>query len=568
VSPSPPADVSTGGRAAVTAAAARGRAGASLAHAAHGRAPALLAATAIAGLLALLPAPAAPAAELVVRPTADASVNRSRPDARFGRRRWLRIASRPGWRTYLRFTVRRLDTPVVSATLVLRGRRRTWTPRIRVRAIGRPWRERRVTARRADRLRVLGLAASTRRDGRRTRRVAIDVTPAARSAGTLTVELSTPNRRGLSFWSREARRRAPRLVIRTGAAGAAQAAPQPAGGSGATGGGAGSAGAPRPPGGLWISRGEIAARLTSGAAWSAMKAGADAGGAAAIADQDSDHDVNTLAAALVAARTGAATYRDRAVAGIAAAIGTEAGGRTLALGRNLPSYVIAADVLNLPSVDPGLDGRLRSWLAALRTKDLGGDTLVSTHELRPNNWGTMAGAARIAADAYLGDAADLRRAAAVFRGWLGERSAYAGFSYGDLSYQADPSAPVGINPAGATKAGVSIDGAIPDDMRRGCPFTPAPCHTDYPWEALQGAVVQAELLWRQGHDAWSWGNRALLRAARYLQGLDAKFGGWWATSDDTWQPWLLNHAYRASLPATTPSSPGKVMAWSDWTHAG
>jgi hypothetical protein len=397
--------------------------------------------------------------------------------------------------------------------------------------------------------------------------VALDVTAAARRAGIVTVELSTPNRRGLSFWSREARRRAPRLVVRTGAAGAAQAAPQAGGGPGAAAGG-GAAGAPRPPGGLWISRAEIAARPASGAAWNAMKAGADAGGTATIADQDSDHDVNTLAAALVAARTGAAAYRDRAVAGIAAAIGTEAGGRTLALGRNLPSYVVAADVVNLPAINPAVDGRLRAWLSALRAKDLGGDTLISTHELRPNNWGTMAGAARIAADAYLGDSADLRRAAAVFRGWLGERSAYAGFSYGDLSYQADPSAPVGVNPAGATKAGVSIDGAIPDDMRRGCPFAPTPCHTDYPWEALQGAVVQAELLSRQGHDAWSWGDRALLRAARYLLGLDSKLGGWWATSDDTWQPWLLNRAYRASLPATTPSSPGKVMAWSDWTHAG
>jgi hypothetical protein len=523
---------------------------------------------AVAGAALLLPdgAPSAHAAQLVVRPSADASVSLARPDARFGRRRWLRIASRPGWRTYLRFSVSRLDAPVVSATLVLHGRRRTWTPRIRVRAIGRPWREPRVSARRARHLQILGLAAMTRRDGRRTRRVALDVTAAASRPGVVTVELSTPNRRGLTFWSREARRRGPRLVIRTGSAGSAQAGPQVGGGPVTAGGGAASA--PRSPGGLWISRAELAARPASGAAWNAMKAGADAGGTAAIADQDSDHDVNTLAAAFVAARTGAAAYRDRAVAGIAAAIGTEAGGRTLALGRNLPSYVVAADVVNLPAVDPSLDGRLRAWLAELRAKDLGGDTLVSTHELRPNNWGTMAGAARIAADAYVGDTADLRRAAAVLRGWLGERSAYAGFNYGDLSYQADPGAPVGVNPAGAVKDGVSIDGAIPDDMRRGCPFAPIPCQTDYPWEAMQGAVVQAELLRRQGYDAWSWGDRALLRAARYLLDLDARFGGWWATADDTWQPWLLNHAYGASLPARTPSSPGKVMAWSDWTHAG
>ena len=132
------------------------------------------------------------------------------------------------------------------------------------------------------------------------------------------------------------------------------------------------------------------------------------------------------AAALVAARTGSAAHREKARAGIAAAIGSEAGGRSLAVGRNLPGYVIAADVIDLPSVDGALDARFRGWLAGLRRQDLSGDTLVSTHELRPNNWGTMAGAARIAASSYIGDTADLDRAAAVFRGWLGDRADRAG----------------------------------------------------------------------------------------------------------------------------------------------
>jgi hypothetical protein len=278
--------------------------------------------------------------------------------------------------------------------------------------------------------------------------------------------------------------------------------------------------------------------------------------------------VSTLAAALVAVRTGDPAYRDQAVAGIAAAIGTESGGRTLALGRNLPSYVIAADLLGLASLDPALDARFRDWLTSVRHRSLTGDTLITTHERRPNNWGTMAGAARIAADIYIGDTVDLERAAKVFRGWLGDRSAYTGFEFQNLSYQADPSRPVGINAAGASKSGVSIDGALPDDMRRGCSFRTVPCHTVYPWEALQGAVVQAELLARRGYDAWNWSDQALLRAAAYLRGLDALYGGWWAEEDDTWQPWLLNRAYRTELPATSPSMPGKVMGWTDWSHAG
>lgn len=58
-----------------------------------------------------------------------------------------------------------------------------------------------------------------------------------------------------------------------------------------------------------------------------------------------------------------------------------------------------------------------------------GRTVVSTHEDRPNHWGTHAGGARIAVALYLHDAEDLERAGTVFRGWLGDRDAYAGFKY-------------------------------------------------------------------------------------------------------------------------------------------
>ena len=68
---------------------------------------------------------AAPAAQYAFRPSADASVNLGRPNARFGARSWLRIGAAPRWRVYLRFRVRSLDGPVRSAQLVLQGRRRT-----------------------------------------------------------------------------------------------------------------------------------------------------------------------------------------------------------------------------------------------------------------------------------------------------------------------------------------------------------------------------------------------------------------------------------------------------------
>ena len=123
---------------------------------------------------------------------------------------------------------------------------------------------------------------------------------------------------------------------------------------------------------------------------------------------------------------------------------------------------------------------------------------------------------------------------------------------------------MGVNPAGAAKSGHSIDGALPDDMRRGCSFQWPPCATNYAWGAMEGAVVQARLLSRAGFDSWNWQNRAMFRATQFLYNLDKQVGGWWATGDDTWQPWVINAAYGASFPATAARS-GKNMGWTDWT---
>jgi hypothetical protein len=111
---------------------------------------------------------------------------------------------------------------------------------------------------------------------------------------------------------------------------------------------------------------------------------------------------------------------------------------------------------------------------------------------------------------------NLARTAQVFKGYLGDRASYAGFDYGsDLSWHLDANNPRGINPLGAVKQGVNIDGVLPDDMRRGGSFTTGcPAGTGYPWEALQGVVVQAELLYRQGYDAWNWQNQAERRAVQ------------------------------------------------------
>jgi hypothetical protein len=326
--------------------------------------------------------------------------------------------------------------------------------------------------------------------------------------------------------------------------------------------------------GIWISRAEISQLPEHGPAWDQLRTLAnEPTGKPDLSNQDSEADIHVLAAALVYARTGDEQLRSKAAGGVMGAIGTERGGRTLALARGLLAYVVAADLIDLRAYDPQGAQEFASWLAAVRDEKLepaSNPTLVATHELRPNNWGTHAGASRIAADIYLGDRRDLARAAAVFKGWLGDRAVYSGFRYGeDLSWQANPDAPVGVDPPGATKEGESIDGALPDDMRRGCSLRFPPCPTLYPWEAMEGAVVQAELLTRQGYDAWNWGDQALRRAAAFLFALHSGYGDsdWGAPSGHGWVPWLLNARYGTHFPVTTPAQPGKGMGFTDWTAA-
>lgn len=321
---------------------------------------------------------------------------------------------------------------------------------------------------------------------------------------------------------------------------------------------------------ILVSPAALAALPTSGAAWSALKSRADASaGTPDIADQDEMNDVYVLAKALVFARTRVQSYRRDVLANLRAAVGTESGGRTLALGRNLPGYVIAADLIDLPSYDPTFDTQtFRPWLRSLLSKTLSdGRTLRQTHEQRPNNWGTHAGAARAAVAAYLGDSAELARTAQVFKGWLGDRASYAGFSYGDLSWQCDPTRPVGVDPTGCSKVydgkTIVLGGALPDDMRRGGSFRWPPGETGYPWEAMQGVLLQAELLRQAGYATWSWQDRAILRAARFL--FDR--AGWPATGDDEWQSWLIDYRYGTHYRESPPARVGKNFGWTDWIYA-
>jgi hypothetical protein len=322
------------------------------------------------------------------------------------------------------------------------------------------------------------------------------------------------------------------------------------------------------PSGIWISKEELAALPTSGTAWNSLKAKADQScGSVDLANQDQSNNVCILAKALVFARTGQASYRTDTVAALQSIVnlGTYSG-RALALGRELGAYVIAADLIDLKNYNSSLDGQFRAKIKSLLTTSTSGgpSNLIDCHEDRPNNWGTHCGGARAAVAAYLGDSQQLARVAQVFKGWLGDRSSYSGFSYGDTSWQCNPSAPVGINPTGCTKNGYNIDGVLPDDQRRSGGFSWPPSDENYVYEALQGALMQAVILQRFGYDAFAWENRALLRAFNWLHNVN----NFPASGDDSWLPHLINYFYGASFPAKTPTTSGKNMGYTDWTHSG
>lgn len=327
---------------------------------------------------------------------------------------------------------------------------------------------------------------------------------------------------------------------------------------------------------LLMPREELMALPTSGAAWEALLAVADGPqGRPDLTDQNERHGVIALASALIYARTGEPAYREQARVAVMAAIGTERPGADnsiLSLGRQLGAYVLAADLIRLDGDD---DVTFRRWLSSLRTRELGGHgrwrTLRGTHEDSANNWGAFAGASRIAASLYLGDAEDVERAADVLRGFLGDASAWDDFQpvEGSRSWACDPSSYTPVNPP-CERDGIDLDGAIVRDISRSgrLRWPPGEAGIRYTLESLQGLVLQAELLYRAGRgDPWGWSDSALRRAARIVTASGADGGRSWEHSEPSrYVPWLLNARYEGVDVPTEPAGFGRVFGYTDWLY--
>lgn len=322
-----------------------------------------------------------------------------------------------------------------------------------------------------------------------------------------------------------------------------------------------------PSTGIWFSAAEAKSLPMAGDAWDAMFRAAESDCIPDPSNQDSACNVGIQAKAMVFARLdGIDAQQDLANLrrnDVVDAIGklnagcSSIGGRTLALGRELGAYVVAADLVDLSNIAPAVHLNFQACLRLLIAKPLDGMTLVQMFERRPNNWGTMGGATLAAVYVYLGDKAGLDRVAKVFCGWLGDRTCYASFTFGDTSWACAPA--VGVNPVGCIKNGFNIGGALPDDMRRGGAFRmPNPSPTGYACGAMTGAVAMAWILQRAGYEPFEWSDDALLRAMRFLESI-----GWKCSGDDAGMVATINHVYGTSY-AVEGATPGKNYGWQQW----
>lgn len=297
-------------------------------------------------------------------------------------------------------------------------------------------------------------------------------------------------------------------------------------------------------------------RPTSGPAWDRLKLLSERTAQLDMSNIDAPYTNVLLAKAARFRRTGETGFRDSAIAMLLAdkPYSQSAHEPALQLGRNLAARAIAAAWIGYADV------AYLQKLAALRKAPTGSGntaTLITTHEKRGNNFSTACGMSRIAIDLLIGDATDLARAIKVHRGYVGERIEYTGFVFGDLSWQADSTKPVGINPRGALKNGNDIDGVLPDDQRRGGSFSWPPPNENYVWQAQGELLVTTALL-----GVVSYGSAGVMRAYEWLTRR-----GFTAAGDDRWQPRMANALFGATV--ATPASgmqDGKSFGLTDYLY--
>ena len=336
---------------------------------------------------------------------------------------------------------------------------------------------------------------------------------------------------------------------------------------------------------MFVTREELAAKPTSGAGWSFLKAKADLAsfGTPTLADQDALTQSHVLAAALVYARTGDASYREKVIAYVKQVPGTElaAGSRVLSVARTLYGYVVSADLVGMSLDTPCRNGQTwRQFLAGIRTKVIPGNsrwsTLAFTAADSSTNWGAYALATHLAVSYALGDAAAVTRDTNIFRRYAGDRTSPAAPFQPSEGYRHDgngatwdmtPTLQVGINPASATdpRAGAMIEDILrdPDAPSRRC-CTPSTSGITYSEESMDGVFSTAMLLRAHGFDVRSIGGEALRRTFAYY----ITHGGPGPYSLSRVLPYVVNHWYGTQYPTRTEDRPYRHLGYGSWLFTG
>lgn len=320
----------------------------------------------------------------------------------------------------------------------------------------------------------------------------------------------------------------------------------------------------------------------SGDAWNKVLAAANSNwGSADLGALNSNHDIYTMAGALVAVRKNDTAMRNKTIAGIEAAtkfdvVSDAELDRALELSRGLQSYVIAADIIGyrtpefeewlqkmldikIPFHSGGSSNLCNSSGFHENCNNLGG--LVCTAVRSSNNWGGHARAATIATARYLNDTALLQRMANSHRAFQGEDVPNSMYCT-DTNWHANSSQKYGINKKDSRISGQDVSGVLTEDWRRGKEYQWPPALDSYMWEGMQGYVASAVMLDRAGLVPRNSGDNAVVRSMDILYSDDVNYP---ADGDDNWVPWVVNNLWGTNYP-TDPTQDGKGISWTDWTH--
>ena len=364
---------------------------------------------------------------------------------------------------------------------------------------------------------------------------------------------------------------------------------------------------------MLISSSRLATLPMTGTPYTTMKAAADS----AIATLDltepasaaspwlANYDgkgADTLAAALVYARDPTLTAYKTFVENVCRfIIGSEeeastltspdttaSGDRLLAMMRQLPAYIMAADLVGMsPTITGSRAGwtttAWNTWLGSLRTKTVGTHvsrtSIVVTNDMA-HNWGTWASASRIAIDLYLNDATDLALAVHRLKLWLGEvftGTAWLTSSEYDATWKCLPAGlTVEFIPVNPNDCGLAKDGIIVEDAGRSATTYPTWDNDgiDYSYHALIAQLNAAVLLDRRGYDVWNWGNKAFKRAMDRLVRLSSAgemnnaaiaTGNGRESARPT--PWIIKYFYGGSYATLATNAEPQSLSWTDWLYA-